>query len=57
VIIPVANKVKSQSDELQREAIREGLEDVDACLTVTMDAMDRWSDSLDTLRELPHPKQ
>ena len=57
MIIPVANKVKSQSDELQREAIREGLEDVDACLTVTMDAMDRWSDCLDTLRELPHPKQ
>jgi predicted transcriptional regulator len=54
--INLADEVKRQPNELEREAIREGLEDVDAGRTVTMDAMDQWLDSLDTSSELPTPK-
>jgi predicted transcriptional regulator len=44
----------SQRD--RRKAIREGLDDVDGGRTVSMDAMDQWLDSLDTLSERPVPK-
>ncbi|WP_213768766.1 CopG family transcriptional regulator [Caballeronia sp. dw_19] len=54
--INLADEVKRRANELEREAIREGLEDVDAGRTVTMDAMDQWLDSLDTSSELPTPK-
>jgi predicted transcriptional regulator len=40
----------------RRRAIREGLEDVDAGRTVSMDTMDQWLDSLDTPSEWPVPK-
>ncbi|CAN7491787.1 CopG family transcriptional regulator [Caballeronia sp. LjRoot31] len=54
--INLADEVKRRANELEREAIREGLGDVDAGRTVTMDAMDQWLDSLDTSSELPTPK-
>jgi predicted transcriptional regulator len=54
--VDLAFEVKAQAAELVREAIREGLEDVDAGRTVTMDAMDQWLDSLDASSELPSPK-
>ncbi|WP_231937184.1 CopG family ribbon-helix-helix protein [Caballeronia udeis] len=44
----------SQRD--RRKAIREGLDDVDGGRTVSMEAMDQWLDSLDTLSERPVPK-
>ena len=46
--------IASQRD--RRKAIREGLDDVDGGRTVSMDAMDQWLDSLDTLSERPVPK-
>ncbi|CAN7526614.1 hypothetical protein LJR034_003587 [Caballeronia sp. LjRoot34] len=54
--INLADEVKRRANELEGEAIREGLEDGDAGRTVTTDAMDQWLDSLDTSSELPTPK-
>jgi predicted transcriptional regulator len=51
--ISLADEVKARANELEREAIREGLEEVDAGRVVTMDAMEQWLESLDTSTELP----
>ncbi|MEK6319479.1 MAG: ribbon-helix-helix protein, CopG family [Burkholderia gladioli] len=42
--------------ERERAMIREGLDDVDAARLVSMEAMERWADSLGTDHELPLPK-
>jgi predicted transcriptional regulator len=60
VPVSLSDEMKAQATELERgnyrEAIREGLEDVDAGHTVSMEAMDQWLDSLDTSSEQPAPK-
>ncbi|WP_186079262.1 CopG family ribbon-helix-helix protein [Burkholderia gladioli] len=42
--------------ERERAMIQEGLDDVDAARLVSMEAMERWADSLGTDHELPLPK-
>lgn len=42
--------------ERERQMIQEGLDDVDAGRLISMDAMERWADSLGTENELPLPK-
>ncbi|WP_109479870.1 ribbon-helix-helix protein, CopG family [Paraburkholderia sp. C35] len=42
--------------ERERAMIQEGLDDVDAGRLVSMEAMERWADSLGTDNELPLPK-
>ncbi|AEA62433.1 CopG family ribbon-helix-helix protein [Burkholderia gladioli] len=42
--------------ERERAMIQEGLDDVDAAKLVSMEAMERWADSLGTDHELPLPK-
>lgn len=42
--------------ERERTMIQEGLDDVDAARLVSMEAMERWADSLGTDHELPLPK-
>ena len=42
--------------ERERQMIQDGLDDVDAGRLVSMEAMERWADSLGTGHELPLPK-
>lgn len=42
--------------ERERAMIQEGLDDVNAAKLVSMEAMERWADSLGTDHELPLPK-
>jgi len=42
--------------ERERAMIQEGLDDVTAGRLISMDAMERWADSLGTDHELPLPK-
>ncbi|MCC8405288.1 ribbon-helix-helix protein, CopG family [Paraburkholderia sp. MMS20-SJTN17] len=42
--------------ERERQMIQEGLDDVTAGRLISMDAMERWADSLGTDHELPFPK-
>ncbi|MDR5826043.1 ribbon-helix-helix protein, CopG family [Caballeronia sp. LZ043] len=42
--------------ERERQMIQEGFDDVDAGRLVSMDAMERWTDSLGSENELPLPK-
>jgi predicted transcriptional regulator len=42
--------------ERESQMIQEGLDDVDAGRLVSMEAMERWADSLGTDQELPLPK-
>lgn len=42
--------------ERERRMIQEGLDDVTAGRLISMDAMERWADSLGTDHELPAPK-
>ncbi|NRO99521.1 ribbon-helix-helix protein, CopG family (plasmid) [Burkholderia sp. FERM BP-3421] len=42
--------------ERERQMIQEGLDDVTAGRLLSMDAMERWADSLGTDHELPLPK-
>ncbi|WP_186144238.1 CopG family ribbon-helix-helix protein [Burkholderia gladioli] len=42
--------------ERERAMIQEGLDDVDAAKLVSMEAMERWADSLGTDHQLPLPK-
>ena len=42
--------------ERERQMIQEGLDDVTAGRLLSMDAMERWAESLGTDHELPLPK-
>jgi predicted transcriptional regulator len=59
--VSLAEEMKAKAAEPERgdcrKAVREGLDDVDAGCTVSMDATNQWLDSLDTSSERRHPKQ